>query len=156
MKKTLSCIILLLIFASGIAFSQNRAGLNKIGLALGYPAGLSYSYHLTEKDQLDFTLSSFFYNIGLSAGYLRTLFEPNINNVISLPVELGGGFDFSYGFGYYSHISVGGYADLRLEFLIKSIPHLNLFIDFAPRFQYWLGSYFHFSPGGGLGVRYAF
>ena len=156
MKKTLSCIILLLVFASGIAFSQNKAGLNKIGLALGYPAGLSYSYNFTEKDQLDFTLSSYFSNVGLSVGYLRTIFEPNLHSSISCPVEVGGGFDFSYGFGYYSHISVGGYADVRWEFFIKSIPPLNLFIDFAPRFQYWLGTEFHFAPGGGLGVRYAF
>lgn len=161
MKKTLSCVILLFVFASSIAVSENKAGLNKLGIVIGYPNGLSYSHNFTKKDQLDITLTYWYWarnsNLNLAIGYLRTIVEPRINSTVC-PLELGGGLEVNPSIDSSNtiHMQMGLYADLRWEIFFASIPSFNIFLDFAPRVHFWRNSVGFSAPRGGLGLRIAF
>lgn len=161
MKKTFGCILLLLVFASGIAVSENKAGLNKLGIVIGYPSGLSYSHNFTKKDQLDLTLAYWYWahnsDLNLAIGYLRTIVEPRINSTVC-PLELGGGLEVNPWWDNSStiHMRMGLYADLRWEIFFASAPSFNIFLDFAPRIHFWRNGVSFSAPRGGLGVRIAF
>ena len=161
MKKTLGCILLLLVLASGIAVSENKAGLNKLGIVIGYPSGLSYSYNFTKKDQLDLTAAYWYWSrnssINLAIGYLRTIVEPRINSTVC-PLELGAGLEVNPSIDSSNtiHMRMGVYADLRWEIFFASAPSFNIFLDFAPRVHFWNSGIGFSAPRGGLGVRIAF
>ncbi|MGP1530201.1 MAG: hypothetical protein ACTTI3_07720 [Treponema sp.] len=161
MKKTLGCILLLLVFASGIAVSENKAGLNKLGIVIGYPSGLSYSHNFTKKDQLDLTLAYWYWarssTFNLAIGYLRTIVEPRINSTVC-PLELGAGLEVNPSIDSSStiHMTMGLYVDLRWEIFFAGIPNFNVFLDFAPRLNFWTNGINLYGPRGGVGVRLAF
>ncbi|MGP1455321.1 MAG: hypothetical protein ACTTJ7_06145 [Treponema sp.] len=143
-----------------MAVSENKAGLNKLGIILGYPSGISYSHNFTRKDQLDLTIAYWYWahntTMNLAVGYLRTIVEPSINGTVC-PLELGGGLEFNPSiYASVFHMTMGLYVDLRWEIFFAGIPNFNVSLDFAPRLNFWTNGINLYGPRGGVGVRLAF
>lgn len=153
-----------LVFAAGNSSVGNGEGTNKLGGIIGLPIGLSFSHNFTKVDQIDLTVAFFpgvagrhygrYFSQDIALGYLRTIFEPNINGA-GCPFEIGGGASFSMGLltGFSSWLTI--YLDLRWEFFFTSTPKFNLFLDFSPGIGFYLAqhSYVYYAPRGGIGLR---
>ncbi len=175
MKKSFFIFVLSLIFTC-VLFAENAPGTSKLGIYLGYPAGISFSHNFTRKDQLDisaaYTLgfpgSYLFQGLDLYIGYLRSIYEPNVGGAIC-PLEIGGGLGTAVvqeqtypNNGRNMAAYLGVFLDLRWEVFFKNAPKFNLFFDIAPGvfFNFTANKYNRylalFTGRGGIGFRYVF
>lgn len=170
MKKAVVVGLFFVFMFCGTAFTENKAGLNKLGGIIGAPTGLSFSHNFTKLDQIDLTVG-FYGRLGygfsgttgldLALGYLRSVYEPNVGGAVC-PLEIGGGISFQPTWFYtlssfaYSNYAMTFYFDLRWEVFFPSVPKFNLFLDFSPGLGIYLKDSYNrvfFAPHGGIGLR---
>lgn len=175
MKKSFFIFVLSVIFTYAL-FAENAPGTNKLGIYFGYPLGISFSHNFTRKDQLDISAAYtfgfpgpyLFQGLDIYAGYLRSVYEPNVGGVLC-PLEIGGGLGAAVvqeqtypNSGRNVAAYLGLFVDVRWEMFFKNAPKFNLFFDIAP------GVFFNptankynryralFMVRGGIGFRYVF
>ncbi len=138
MKKYLTltfCIIFLFSAMIVSAGSNGNGGKDKIGVALGWPSGLSYSHEFNHIVEIDLTAFTYYTGIGFHLGPLFTVYDPKIPEFgnqrcpLSIGAVLGGYLNFFNGFKFGSFNIL---IPLRWEMNFSSVPAFNVAIDLAP------------------------
>ncbi|MFP4563427.1 MAG: hypothetical protein ACLFRY_08955 [Spirochaetia bacterium] len=164
MKRKIAILLLVVLSAAAVpVFSRDReiktvdltdlksGGRFKLGLALGYPTGVTLGIRINNWMEPNFIVGTKFRAFTFGGNFLFTIVNFSIGEHGFLPLSIGpavlmhAGGPFAFGLDLYGVV--------RLEYSFQEVP-INLFIEGGPGVS--LTPIVWFEWTGALGVRYIF
>lgn len=164
MKRKIAILLFIVLCAAAVpGFTQDRevktvdltelksGGRFKLGLALGYPTGVTLGIRINNWMEPNFFVGSKFYAFTFGGNFLFTVVNFSIGEHGFLPLSIGpavlmhAGGPLSFGLDLYGVV--------RLEYSFQQVP-INLFIEGGPGVSFTPIVWFQWTAA--VGVRYIF
>jgi len=128
--------------------TENLEGRAKIGVALGYPSGIVFGYHLANYLEVNALAGSYYDGFTLGGNILFMLADIKIKDQ-SFPLSAGPQLNVSFG----NDFKMSALGIVRWEYTFEEVP-LNLYIEAGPGVTFIKDV--DFSWAASLGIRYVF